>query len=68
MILDMNIPRKRDIEMRYIGAISDTDILINFAKVNRLDVLEYLFEEIIIPQYIYDFEIWGTVQKGYETI
>jgi predicted nucleic acid-binding protein len=53
----MNIPRKRDIEMRYIGAISDTDILINFAKVNRLDVLEYLFEEIIIPQYIYDFEI-----------
>ena len=43
--------------MRYIGAISDTDILINFAKVNRLDVLEYLFEEIIIPQYIYDFEI-----------
>jgi predicted nucleic acid-binding protein len=39
--------------MRYIGAISDTDILINLAKVNRLDVLEYLFKEIIIPQYIY---------------
>lgn len=40
--------------MRYVGAISDTDILINLAKVARLDILEHLFEEIIIPQYIYD--------------
>lgn len=40
--------------MRYVGAISDTDILINLAKVKRLDILEHLFEEIIIPQYIYD--------------
>jgi predicted nucleic acid-binding protein len=31
--------------MRYIGAISDTDILINLAKVNRLDVLDYLFKK-----------------------
>jgi len=47
----MNIPRKRNIKMRYIGAISDTDILINLAKVDRLDILECLFKEIIIPQY-----------------
>ena len=39
--------------MRYIGAISDTDILINLARVDRLGVLEYLFKKIIIPQYIY---------------
>lgn len=43
--------------MKYVGAISDTDILINLAKVNRLDLLEYLFEQIIIPQYVYDIEI-----------
>lgn len=43
--------------MKYIGAISDTDILINLAKGNRLDILEYLFEQIIIPQYVYDIEI-----------
>lgn len=43
--------------MRYVGAISDADILINLARVNRLDVLELLFKEIIIPQYVYDVEI-----------
>ena len=43
--------------MKYIGAISDTDILINLAKVNRLDILECLFELIIIPQFVYDHEI-----------
>ncbi|MGI6669833.1 MAG: hypothetical protein ACOX4M_10890 [Acetivibrionales bacterium] len=39
---------------RYIGAISDTDILIHLAMVNRLDILELLFEKIIIPLYIYE--------------
>ena len=43
--------------MRYIGAISDADILINLAKVNRLEILELLFKEIIVPQYVYDVEI-----------
>ena len=43
--------------MRYTGAVSDADILINFAKVNRLDVFELLFKEIIIPQFVYDIEI-----------
>jgi predicted nucleic acid-binding protein len=43
--------------MRYTGAISDADILINLAKVNRLDILELLFKEIIIPQFVYDVEI-----------
>ena len=32
--------------MRFIGAISDTDILINLAKVNRIDILEFLFKEV----------------------
>ncbi|MDN5316089.1 MAG: hypothetical protein PWR08_213, partial [Thermoanaerobacterium sp.] len=31
---------KRTINMRYTGAISDADILINLAMVNRLDILE----------------------------
>ena len=68
MISDMNIPRKRNIKMRYIGAISDTDILINLAKVNRLDVLDYLFKKIIIPQYVYDFEIKKKAGRYYSTI
>jgi len=54
--------------MHYIGAISDTDILINLAMVNRLDVLEYLFKVIIIPQYIYDVEIKKKAGKYYNII
>ncbi|MEZ0536619.1 hypothetical protein ACAG39_05120 [Caldicellulosiruptoraceae bacterium PP1] len=43
--------------MKYTGAISDADILINLAEVNRLDILELLFKEIIIPhtQQYYSF-------------
>ena len=54
--------------MRYIGAISDTDILINLAKVDRLDILECLFKEIIIPQYVYDIEIRRNAGKYYSII
>jgi predicted nucleic acid-binding protein len=54
--------------MRYVGAISDADILINLARVNRLDVLELLFEEIIIPQFVYDIEIKKNAGKGYGVI
>lgn len=54
--------------MRYVGAISDTDILINLARVDRLDVLEYLFKEIIIPQYVYDVEINKKAGKYFSII
>lgn len=54
--------------MRYVGAISDTDILINLAKVDRLDILEHLFEKIIIPQYVYDVEIKKKAGKYYGII
>jgi predicted nucleic acid-binding protein len=54
--------------MRYIGAISDTDILINLAGVNRLDTLELLFKEIIIPQFVYDIEIKKNAGKYYGVI
>jgi predicted nucleic acid-binding protein len=54
--------------MRYIGAISDADILINLARVNRLDVLELIFEEIIIPQFVYDIEIKKNAGKCYGVI
>ena len=42
---------------KYEAAISDTDILINLAKIQRLDVLELLFSKIYIPKYIYDKEL-----------
>lgn len=42
---------------KYKIAISDTDILINLAKIDRLDVLDLLFDEIIIPHYVYDKEL-----------
>ncbi len=54
--------------MKYIGAISDTDILINLAKINRLDILELLFEQVIIPQYVYDNEIKRKAAKYYSVI
>ena len=51
--------------MRYSGAISDADILINLARVNRLDILELLFKEIIIPQFAYDIEIKKNAGRYY---
>ena len=54
--------------MRYSGAISDADILINLASVERLDILELLFREIIIPQFVYDNEIKKNAGKYYGVI
>ena len=54
--------------MRYVGAISDTDILINIAMVDRFDILECLFEQIIIPQFVFDVEIKHKAGKYYSTI
>lgn len=54
--------------MRYIGAVSDTDILINLAKVDKLDVLEFLFEEIVIPAYVYEFEVRNKAGIYYSVI
>lgn len=42
---------------RYEAAISDTDILINLAKVEELKILSLLFSKIIIPAYVYEKEI-----------
>ena len=64
----MSIPRKRTIKMRYTGAISDADILINLAKVNRLYILELLFKEIIIPQFVHDIEIKKNAGRYYGVI
>lgn len=58
----------RTSNMKYIGAISDADILINLAKVNRLEILELLFKEIIIPQYVYDVEIVKNAGRCYSVI
>ena len=45
------------INKKYKAAISDTDILINFAKIERLDILEKIFEKVIVPYYVYDKEL-----------
>lgn len=42
--------------IKYTAAISDTDILIHFAKINKLGVLELLFSEIIVPYFVFDRE------------
>jgi len=54
--------------MRYIGAISDADILINLARSNKLNILELLFKEIIIPQFVYDNEIKKNAGRYYGVI
>lgn len=54
--------------MKYEGAIADTDILINLASIDRLDILEYLFEKIIIPWYVYEVEIKGKAGRKYSNI
>lgn len=54
--------------IKYKAAISDTDILIHFAKINRLDILELLFDEIIVPFYILDRELKNKAGKVYGVI
>jgi len=54
--------------MRYVGAVSDADILINLAEANRLDILELLFKKIIIPQFVYEIEIKKNARIYYSTI
>ena len=45
--------------MKYKAAISDADILIHLAKADEIDVLSFLFTEIVIPQYVFNREIQG---------
>lgn len=42
---------------KYKAAISDTDILINLAKVDKLNILELVFSRIVIPYYVYNKEL-----------
>lgn len=54
--------------MRYKGAVSDTDILLNLASIDRLEILEHLFKKIIIPWYVYDIEIKRNAGREYSKI
>jgi len=54
--------------MKYAGAISDADILINLARVDKLNIVELLFKEIIIPQFVYDIEIKKSAGRCYGVI
>ncbi|OAA93549.1 hypothetical protein [Clostridium coskatii] len=42
---------------KYEAAISDTDILINLAKVDKIEILKFLFSKIVIPYFIYNVEL-----------
>ena len=42
---------------KYVAAISDTDILIHLAKAKQLKTLDYLFEVVYLPEYIYKKEL-----------
>lgn len=42
---------------KFVAALSDADILIHLASVNKLDMLNLLFEQIIIPKYVFEVEV-----------
>ena len=54
--------------MKYRGAISDTDILINLAKGDCINLLELLFDEIVVPQIILDVELRKKAGVNYSKI
>jgi predicted nucleic acid-binding protein len=54
--------------MKYRGAISDTDILINLAKGDCINLLELLFDEIVVPQFILDIELRKKAGVNYSKI
>ena len=54
--------------MKYRGAISDTDILINLAKGDCINLLELLFDEIVVPQFILDVELRKKAGVNYSKI
>lgn len=54
--------------MKYRGAISDTDILINLAKGDCINLLELLFDEIAVPQFILDVELRKKAGVNYSKI
>lgn len=54
--------------MKYKGAISDADILINLAKADKIFILEHLFERIYIPKYVYERELIRKAGKSYSII
>jgi predicted nucleic acid-binding protein len=54
--------------MKYRGAISDTDILINLAKGDCINLLKLLFDEIVVPQFILDVELRKKAGVNYSKI
>jgi len=50
---------------KYIAAISDTDILIHLTKAKQLKILDYLFEVVYFPEYIYKKELRNKAGSEY---
>jgi predicted nucleic acid-binding protein len=50
------------------AVISDADIIIDLARVGKLNLLEKLFEHIVIPEYVYEYEITNKAEQNLETI
>jgi predicted nucleic acid-binding protein len=50
------------------ATVSDSDILINLVKIDRLDVLESLFNQIIVPKYILNRELTKIHRPAYTQV
>lgn len=42
---------------RYTASVGDTDLLVNVAKSKHINIMENLFDRLIIPKYISDIEM-----------
>ncbi len=52
------------IDDKFHAAVSDTDILIDLFKCNSCDLLNLLFDKIVIPEFIFEKELKKIVQKN----
>lgn len=56
------------------ASVSDADILINFGKVDKLDIIELLFDEVIVPKKVFEelvrkdrFQYTKVYRRTYDT-
>ncbi|MEK5063648.1 hypothetical protein [Cytobacillus sp. FSL R5-0596] len=43
--------------IKYRASVADADLLIHLGKADCLDILEHLFDEVVVPKYILDNEM-----------
>jgi hypothetical protein len=52
------------IDDKFHAAVSDTDILIDLYKCNSYNILNLLFDKIVIPEYIFEKELKRVVSRS----